>query len=321
MLGYSAQEMVGKTPGILHLPAEVDARGKELSEEFGRPVEGFDVFVTHAREGRFEEREWTYVRKGGSHLTVNLVVTDVRDEDGRITGFLGVAQDITARKRAEEAALLEQRRTEMLLGLSQTSNRPEEESIATAVEAAISLTGSGVGYFATLDESESVLTMRYWSKSAHAQCQVRDKPIIYPVAHTGLWGEAVRQRKPIITNDYAAPNPLKHGTPEGHVPVVRHMNIPVFFDNRMVAVAGVGNKSSDYNESDVRQLQIFMNGLCSILHRKQAEAALHESEARHRTLFDQSRDPMITMAPPSWRFSAGAKKGGGIDLRPNSAVI
>ena len=294
MLGYSAQEMVGKTPGILHLPAEVEARGKELSEEFGRPVEGFDVFVTHAREGRFEEREWTYVRKDGARLTVNLVVAAVRDEDGRVTGFLGVAQDITARKRAEEAALLEQRRAEALLSLSQISNRPEEEVIATAVEAAISLTGSDIGYFATLDESESVLTMRYWSKSAHAKCQVTDKPIIYPVAHTGLWGEAVRQRKPIITNDYAAPNPLKHGTPEGHVPVVRHMNIPVFFDNRMVAVAGVGNKQSDYNEGDVRQLQIFMNGLCSILQRKKAEDKL-----RTLSLVVEASSDAIGMSTPS----------------------
>ena len=36
-----------------------------------------------------------------------------------------------------------------------------------------------------------------------------DKPIVYQVKDTGLWGEAIRQRIPVITNDYAAPNPLK----------------------------------------------------------------------------------------------------------------
>ena len=39
--------------------------------------------------------------------------------------------------------------------------------------------------------------------------------------------------------------------------------------------------------------------------RKQQEDALRESEARHRLLFDGSRDAMMTMAPPSWKFTSG----------------
>jgi len=63
----------------------------------------------------------------------------------------------------------------------------------------------------------------------------------------------VRRRKAAITNDYAAPSPYKKGIPEGHVPVTRHMNIPVFDGDRIVAVAGVGNKSRNYDISDLRQ--------------------------------------------------------------------
>ncbi len=104
MLGYKSSEMVGKTtPAILHLESEVEARGKELSHEFGREFSGFEVFVAYAKEGRFERREWTYVRKDGRHLTVSLVVTAVRNAAGAITGFLGVAEDITERKRSEAA--------------------------------------------------------------------------------------------------------------------------------------------------------------------------------------------------------------------------
>ncbi len=206
---------------------------------------------------------------------------------GSISLF-GTTSDITERKRAEAASLLEQQRAEALLELAQMGARSEEEVIATAVENAICLTGSRIGYFATLDESESVLTMRYWSKSAHARCRMADKPIIYPVSHTGLWGEAVRQRKPVMTNDYAAPNPHKHGTPEGHVPIIRHMNTPVFFGDRMVAVAGVGNKGGDYDDGDVRQLQLFMDGLWNILHRKRAEEALAEKRDRLEFIIDGS---------------------------------
>jgi len=39
--------------------------------------------------------------------------------------------------------------------------------------------------------------------------------------------------------------------------------------------------------------------------RKRAEEALRESESRHRLLFDGSRDPMMTVNPPSWKFSSG----------------
>jgi PAS domain S-box-containing protein len=104
MLGYTAAEMVGKrTPEVIHLPSEVEQRGQELTREFGRAIHGFEVFVAYAKSGRFDRREWTYVHKDGRHLTVNLVVTAVRDPEGKITGFLGVAEDISKRKLSDDA--------------------------------------------------------------------------------------------------------------------------------------------------------------------------------------------------------------------------
>ena len=104
MLGYTAEEMIGKqTLASIHLGSEVRNRGEELSQQFGHTIQGFGVFVEYARQGQHEEREWTYVRKDGSQFTVNLVVTSRRDRDGQIEGFLGIATDISARKKAEEA--------------------------------------------------------------------------------------------------------------------------------------------------------------------------------------------------------------------------
>ena len=105
MLGYTAEEMIGhQTPAIIHLESEVQKQGEEMSQQFGRTIQGFDVLVEYAHQGgSHEEREWTYVRKDGSQLTVNLVVTARRDSNGRIVGFLGIATDISARKKAEEA--------------------------------------------------------------------------------------------------------------------------------------------------------------------------------------------------------------------------
>jgi PAS domain S-box-containing protein len=100
MLGYTSEEVVGKhTPALFHLASELIARGIELTGDTGRQVDGFGVFTEKTGEGQHEEREWTYVRKDGSHLPVSLVVTYL----GK-AGFLGVAMDLTERKRAEDAA-------------------------------------------------------------------------------------------------------------------------------------------------------------------------------------------------------------------------
>ncbi|HBF20551.1 MAG TPA: hypothetical protein DDW81_10660, partial [Cryomorphaceae bacterium] len=103
LLGYTAEEMVGKqTPAIIHDEEEVIARGKELSQHFNKEIKGFDVFVEHARQGRHETREWTYVRKDGSRFPVQLVATAISNSDGEITGFLCIATDISKIKEVEK---------------------------------------------------------------------------------------------------------------------------------------------------------------------------------------------------------------------------
>lgn len=112
MLGYRAEEVVDvQTPAIFHLPDEVDARGRFLSAELGISLAGFEVFVAIARLHGAERREWTYLRKDGSRLTVSLVVTAVHGESGEISGYLGIATDISERKAA--AAALERQSAQM----------------------------------------------------------------------------------------------------------------------------------------------------------------------------------------------------------------
>ncbi|MBB1195105.1 hypothetical protein DNC80_15690 [Flavobacterium sp. SOK18b] len=104
-LGYTANEMIGKhTPQIIHLKEEVENVGKELSAKHNTKIEGFDIFVTHAKAGLYETREWTYVRKDGSTYSVLLSVTAVKRNE-MITGFLGVGIDITEIKKAEKEIL------------------------------------------------------------------------------------------------------------------------------------------------------------------------------------------------------------------------
>ncbi len=102
MLGYTAEEMVGKqTPGIWHLASEIEARGRILSGQFGRTIQGYEVFIELARRGETEEREWTYVRKDGKQLIASVSINAVLDTAGKITGYIGIGHDITKRKESE----------------------------------------------------------------------------------------------------------------------------------------------------------------------------------------------------------------------------
>ena len=172
---------------------------------------------------------------------------------------------------------LDESRLETLLKLNQMTGASMHQVTEFALEEAVRLTKSKVGYLAFVNDDESVLTMHAWSKVAMDECQIDRKPRVYPVETTGLWGEPVRQRRPVILNDYEELNPLKRGYPAGHIPINRHMGIPVFDGDRIVAVAGVGNKEEEYSNSDVRQLTLLMEGMWLLLQRQRSEEKIRKS--------------------------------------------
>lgn len=102
LLGYKAQELVGiKTPALFHIPSEVEARAKELSLQLNEKIESSQVFTELARREGSDAREWTCITKQGDQIAVMLRVTPIQSESGDLSGFLGIAEDISERKRIE----------------------------------------------------------------------------------------------------------------------------------------------------------------------------------------------------------------------------
>lgn len=115
LLQYTAEEMVGKqSPLIIHLEEEFTKRGEELSAIYGKEITGFDVFVEVSKHKDFESREWTYVRKDGSFVSVELIVTALRNDDDEITGYLGVATDVSEKVTQRKEMLAINRNLEIL---------------------------------------------------------------------------------------------------------------------------------------------------------------------------------------------------------------
>jgi PAS domain S-box-containing protein len=96
LLGHTPAEVVGTaTFDLALLPEEVAARAAEV----GVPP-GLEALFAPARAGGGDTREWTYVRRDGSRVRVELTMTVIRDGSGEIAGYLGVARDVTQERTA-----------------------------------------------------------------------------------------------------------------------------------------------------------------------------------------------------------------------------
>lgn len=171
--------------------------------------------------------------------------------------------------KEDEIKLNEQR----LQGLARITQHPAEstkEFLDFALDEAILLTQSKIGYIYFYSEEKKEFTLNSWSKDVMEECSIDPAPTLYQLDQTGYWGEAVRQRKPIVNNHFLSAHPHKKGYPEGHVALYRFLTIPVIFDGKIVAVVGVANKDSDYLDSDILQLQLMMSYVWKYVRNRQA---------------------------------------------------
>ncbi|MDX1496180.1 MAG: PAS domain S-box protein [Salinisphaeraceae bacterium] len=103
MLGYSRDEIIGaNAASLFHDSGELQQHAISLSRELGEKIPAdHNAIVAKASRGMRDESEWTYRRKDGLQIPIHLTVTPLKDEAGKITGYLKVAYDITERKRTE----------------------------------------------------------------------------------------------------------------------------------------------------------------------------------------------------------------------------
>ncbi len=167
-----------------------------------------------------------------------------------------------------------------LLRIAQRRFASDQELLDFALHEAITLTKSVIGFIYFYDEREERFTLNTWSKDVHHLCTIVEKQTVYPLQETGCWGETVRRRKPILINDFQAPNPLKRGYPEGHAHLTRFLSLPIFQNEEIVAVVGVANKTAPYDETDIDQLALMMDSVWRILLR-------NKLERNYRNLFNQ----------------------------------
>lgn len=204
------------------------------------------------------------VRVIGSFMDVTDQVTK---EEELIRAKQTAEENEKAIRIQQEELQLNNERLESLLQISQLGQVSTNELLKETLEEAIKLTKSKYGYIYLYDEDTRQFTLNTWSEEVMEKCRITSVAANNNLDESGFWGEAVRQRKEIVVNNFQIDNPLKKGTPEGHVKLWNFLTIPVFVDEKIVAVAGLGNKDSDYDQSDVRQLSLIMNTVWKMLER------------------------------------------------------
>jgi len=97
--GYSQEEIMGRHFSCFYTPEGIQR---------GLPEHELEVA---AKEGRFEDEGWR-VTKNGKRFWASVVITSLREKDGRLRGFGKVTRDLTERKQTEER--IRQQATEIM---------------------------------------------------------------------------------------------------------------------------------------------------------------------------------------------------------------
>lgn len=106
LTGYSASEMIGKRrPSFYHLQDELDTFRIDIANLYNKNPEGLSAQLELSKHNAYDTREWTYVRKDGSTIPVQLTLTSIKNQDDDVIGYLGVSTDISEKKIAQNELL------------------------------------------------------------------------------------------------------------------------------------------------------------------------------------------------------------------------
>jgi PAS domain S-box-containing protein len=229
-----------------------------------------------------------------NRMLIKKATEDAKEKEALVTRL---SNEIIERRRAEISLNLNTLRTRDLLKMQEMYSYPRSEIMSYTIEASIEATQSRFSFIGLMDEAESVMTIHKWSRETMAQCSIMDKPMHFPIAESGVWGDCVRQRKPVIINNYEAAWPTKKGHPEGHVPITRFMAVPIFDNKKIVAVGAVANKETDYSQDDVDSLSAIVIKMWEMFRRKMADENLRQTNEYLESLFNYANTPIIVWNP------------------------
>jgi PAS domain S-box-containing protein len=273
--GYSRTELVGT----------------DFSNYFTEPERASAGYQLVFRQGAVRDYPLEIRHRSGHTISVLYHATVYRNTAGQVMGVFAAARDITERKRMQ--ALTEARYRIVNFAQSHTL----DQVLQNVLDETELLTNSKIGFFHFMQADQTTLSLQAWStRTVQEFCRATGKGSHYPVDQAGVWVDCVRERRPVIHNDYATLTHRK-GMPEGHAQVIRQAVVPVFRGDMIVAILGVGNKENNYDDQDIALISQIADLSWDIAERKRTEEQLHENEKRFRTLAIATSESIYRTSP------------------------
>ncbi len=152
-------------------------------------------------------------------------------------------------------------RLDTLLQLGMMEKCSLQEKYDFTLQRIVRITRSREGYLALVNANQSHLTLcSYVSENKLSVTEkIETTRITSTVDNGGLPGTAIKQQATVTCNDCQGLQ--KHATYPYQDPIQRHLDVPIFNDGKIVIVAGVCNNSSQYDNSDIRQITMLLEGM------------------------------------------------------------
>jgi diguanylate cyclase (GGDEF)-like protein/PAS domain S-box-containing protein len=205
---------------------------------------------------------------------VHTTLAPMRDQSGRIYRIIGSTLDISERKWAEQILHLR------LTLWEYATEHKVDELMQKALDEIERITDSSISFYLFVMEDETTLPLQAWStRTLQEFCRTEAKGMHSDLQHAGVWADCIRERKPIIHNDYSA-LPNRRGMPEGHATVLRELIVPTFHGGRIGSVLGIGNKTTPYEERDAELLSSIAEIVWVIIDHKRTEEEIQHLQKR-----------------------------------------
>lgn len=217
-----------------------------------------------------------------------------------VSAIEALTAEIEEKTRVEEALRLDELRLEALWKLSMMSGSSEEEIADFVLDQQIRITGSKVGVMGILEEDETSFSLH--SSPGYEEYAVQQ--FFSTVVEAEIRANVASRQKPriipIIINEYQSHLPVTKDSPQcGRLN--RVMSIPVLDGEQIVAVVTLAEKETDYDESNIRQVTLLLNGMCCLIRRQRSSKSLREAE-KSLGLIADSLPALIAYVDTDYRY-------------------
>lgn len=224
MFGYKAQEAIGKHISLI-IPPE------RISEE--------DMIISKIKNGKkVDHFETVRVRKDGKRIMLSLTISPVKDQKGNIIGASKIARDITQQKQLEQQMFLTTKHLKIINSIAKTisENLNTKEILQKVTDATTQLVDAEFGaFFYKVVNSKGEAYMLYTLSGAPKEAFDKfGMPRNTDIFNTTFSGQGILRSDDITKDPRYGHNPPYNGMPEGHLPVVSYLAIPVFSKSGVV---------------------------------------------------------------------------------------